>query len=145
MIVIRRLIVTATTAALLAGASACSALVGPSHDDAVDDRITELVEVMGAEEARSLETSERVVVNGETLYNDKGYGLYYAMFGDDCWTTVVYGRLNENGEVEYGWAGVPNDEEGEGTTGQQPIDNADDMAAFAAESCANTTVTTDSP
>jgi len=143
MIVIRRLFVLAATAALFCIAAACSALTGTDHEDAIETRVADLVDVMGADDARALEVSTYVQIDGERAYNTDGFGMYYAMFGDDCWTTVVFGRLNEDNNLEYGWAGqLPGDEEGEDL---QPIDNAGDMVAFAAASCTNSAATPDSP
>jgi len=150
MIVIRRFMIAVVAFALLAGASACSALVGPTPDEivdkAVETRVTELVDVMGASDARPLEVPTHLQINGESKYNEGGFGTYYALFGDGCWTTVVFGRINEeNGQLEAGWADRMPNFEAEDGYGQLPIDNADDMAAFAAASCTDLTATPDSP
>lgn len=146
MIVIRRFIIVVATLALLGGATACSALLGSPRDHAVADRVAELTGVMGAEEARPLDVPELLTINGVKKENDGGFGTYYATFSDDCWTTVVFGRINEeSGELETGWADQMPDFEAEDGYGQLPIDDIDDMAAFAAESCTNSAVTPDSP
>lgn len=143
MIVIRRLIVAAAALALLGGATACSDLTSTDHEEAIETRVADLVDVMGADDARPLEVAKYVWIDGERVYNSDGFGVYYAEFAEDCWTTVVFGRLNENGTLEHGWAGqLPGDKEGGDL---QPIDNADDLAAFAAQSCSDSAATSESP
>jgi hypothetical protein len=148
--IIRRLIVAAGALALLGGATACSALLGPTPDEIVDKgietRVAELIEVLGVSDAQPLDVSQSVSINGEYLNNDAGFGTYYVLFGDGCWATVVFGRINEeSGQLEAGWADQMPNFEAEDGYGQQPIDNADDMAAFAAASCTDSAVTPDSP
>lgn len=146
MIVIRRFLIAIAAFALLGGATACSALVGTPHEQGINDRVNELKEVMGVDDAEPLDVQKELSINGEDFSNEDGFGTYYVMFGDDCWTTVVFGRINEqSGELEAKWADRMPDFEAEDGYGQQPIDNADDMAAFAAESCSSFAATTDSP
>lgn len=146
MIVIRSLAMVIAAVALLGGATACSALLGPDHQDGIDARLADLVDVMGANDAQPLNVPEQTWIDGRQVYNEDGLGTYYAMFGDECWTIVEFsGRVNESGGLEYGWAGLLPGYEENDSAGLQSIDNADDMAAFAAASCSNSTTTPDSP
>jgi hypothetical protein len=150
IVIIRRLVVLAAAAALLAAVSACSALLGPTPDEIVDKgietRVAELIEVLGVSDAQPLDVPKHLSINGEYVNNDAGFGTYYVLFGDGCWATVVFGRINEeSGRLEAGWADRMPNFEAEDGYGQLPINNADDMAAFAAASCTGSTATTDSP
>jgi len=150
IVIIRRFVVAVAAAALLGGATACSALLGPTPDEIVDKgietRVAELVDVMGASDAQPLDVPKHLSINGEYVNNDAGFGTYYALFGDGCWATVVFGRINEeSGKLEAKWADRMPSFEAEDGYGQLPIDNADDMAAFAAASCTDLAVTPESP
>jgi hypothetical protein len=149
-VIIRRFIVAVAAAALLGGATACSALLGSTPDEIVDKaietRVADLIDVMGASDARPLEVPTHLQINGESKYNEDGFGTYYALFGDGCWTIVVFGRINEeSGQLEAGWADRMPNFEAEDGYGQLPINNADELAAFAAASCTDSAVTPDSP
>ena len=119
MIVIRRFLIVIAAFALLGGATACSALVGPDRQESIDAGIDERVEylemVFGAENAEAFDVPRQVVIDGLAYTNDAGLGEYRVTFdGCPAPVAIMYGQVDDEGVVtkSSGWFGrMPGEDE----------------------------------